>query len=49
MEARDERHGEVGRINEVVDVIVLVRRLVKDLCDGVDTRVENGLGVVVVC
>jgi hypothetical protein len=36
----NKRHGEIGGVDNMVDVIVLVRRLFYDLLDGMHRRVN---------
>ena len=38
----NERHGEIGSVYHMVDVIVLVRRLFDDLLDRMHGRVDDG-------
>ena len=48
MERRDEGEGKVGGIEDVVDMIVLVRRGEDSVTNGVDRRVRDGNPNVVV-
>lgn len=42
IEPRNERHGEIGGIDDVVDVVILVRRLLNCLSQRLDTWMVHG-------
>ena len=48
LQVRNKRHWEIGSVNHMVDVVVLVRRLFDDLLNRMHGRVDDGSSDAVV-